>query len=204
MWVLLYFFATRSHLCIFFVLPSTTSILLSSFWQVQVPYTKSQFQRFRCPWAVQIHFHSYFFSSPPQIFKCSSSFTLFLSASLSLVPFFTSVLYPPNFSIDTSISSWFPPISFHTSRLRYPTFFQLALSLLCSIQPYQLWLAASFLACSFPHIDISTFSRRLVLSGYILSSALQTVFLVVLEHPSTFLAAVVCTCLLYTSPSPRD
>ena len=49
------------------------------------------------------------------------------------------------------------------------------------------------MACSFPHIDISTFSRRLVLSGYILSSALQTVFLVVLEHPSTFLAAVVCT-----------
>ena len=35
----------------------------SSFWQVQVPYTKSHFQRFRVvQWAVQIHFHSNFFS----------------------------------------------------------------------------------------------------------------------------------------------
>ena len=40
-----------------------TVLLPPSFWQVQVPYTKSQFQRFRVVhWAVQIRFHSYFFS----------------------------------------------------------------------------------------------------------------------------------------------
>ena len=38
----------------------------SSFWQVQVPYTKLQFQRFRLVHrAVQIRFHSCLFSEPP-------------------------------------------------------------------------------------------------------------------------------------------
>ena len=53
--------------------------------------------------------------TPRKSLKCFSSFILFFSASLSLnsILYFTSVLYPANFSMD-SISSWFPPISFHT------------------------------------------------------------------------------------------
>ena len=45
---------------------------------------------------------------------CFSSFTLFLSAILSFssILFFTLVLYPPNFSID-SVFSWSPPNSVH-------------------------------------------------------------------------------------------
>ena len=51
--------------------------------------------------------------NPPYISKCSSSFTLCLSASLSLVSIFSfaSVLHF-YFSVD-SISSWFSPISVH-------------------------------------------------------------------------------------------
>ena len=52
--------ATRAHTCIFLL--STTGLPFSSFWQVQVPYTKPQFQRFRVVhWAVQNCFHSHLF-----------------------------------------------------------------------------------------------------------------------------------------------
>ena len=53
-------------------------------------------------------------SNPRISFKYVSSFTLFFSASLSLFStlYFTSVLYPPNFSIDRT-SSWSPPKYFH-------------------------------------------------------------------------------------------
>ena len=56
----------------------------------------------------------YLRSTPRISLKCFSSFALFLSASLSLFSLlsFTSVLYPPNFSMD-STSSWSPPKSFH-------------------------------------------------------------------------------------------
>ena len=53
--------------------------------------------------------------STPRIYlKCFSSFPFFLSASLSpsSILSFTTVLYPPNFSID-STSSWSSPKSFH-------------------------------------------------------------------------------------------
>ena len=51
-----------------------------------------------------------------------------------------------------------------------------------------------FLAYSSLYIAISTFSRfYLFSSGYIPTSSLNTVLLVVLEHPSIFLAAVICT-----------
>ena len=61
--VLLYCFAARAHLRIFFLSLSTTGIPLSSFWQVQVPHKKSQFKRFRVVhWPVQIRAHSNFFS----------------------------------------------------------------------------------------------------------------------------------------------
>ena len=36
-----------THVCIFFLLPSTSGISLSSFWQVQAPHTKSQLQLVR-------------------------------------------------------------------------------------------------------------------------------------------------------------
>ena len=79
-------------------------------------------------------------------FKCFSSFTLFLSASLSLP---AKLLYGQYLLINPSMFS----------RPRYPILFQLALSLFSPIQPYQLWLATSFLAYSLPHTPLSTFSR---------------------------------------------
>ena len=63
------------------------------------------------------------------------------------------------------------------------------------IQSYQtLWLATSFLAYSlhFIAIQLSHVSLFFILSGYIPSSDLTTTLLVVLEHPSIFLAAIIC------------
>ena len=81
------------------------------------------------------------------------------------------------------------------SRLRYAILFQLALLLISPIQPYQLWLATYFLAYYF--ILPFQLSHVSVLSGYIpssaINSALNTVLLVVLEHPSIFLASAICT-----------
>ena len=58
---------TGIYICIHVLLP-TTGKSLSSFWLVQVPYTKSQFQRFRpVHWAVQIRFHS---NILPQLHSC--------------------------------------------------------------------------------------------------------------------------------------
>ena len=55
-------FATRKHLCIYFLLFRVNYdiyVPLSSSWQVQVPYTKVQFKRFRdFRWFVQIRCHS--------------------------------------------------------------------------------------------------------------------------------------------------
>ena len=46
-------------MCTHVLLLPTTGISVSSLWQVQVPYTKSQFQLFRLVhWAMQIRFHS--------------------------------------------------------------------------------------------------------------------------------------------------
>ena len=116
--------------------------------------------------------------------------------------YFTSALYPPNLSMDGT-SSWFNISSrFHPlypsiiSRPRYAILFQLALLLLTPIHPYQRWLVTSSLASSLLYIPISIFLKSLlVLSGYILSSALSSMLLVVLEHRvnSTFLSAVICT-----------
>ena len=157
MWVLLYCFVTRTHLCIFFLLrlPRTGMVGPGTLYEVAVP-------------TLSIHLlgraNTFSFlpllSTPRKFLKCSTFFTLFLSASISLLSIlvFTSVLYPSNISMD-SISSWFPPMYFMLSHLRYPTLFQLALLLLFPIQPYQLWLATSYLACSLLYTAISTFSR---------------------------------------------
>ena len=121
----------------------------SAFWQVQVPYTKSQFQRFRvCLWAIQTHFHSCLLFTPRTTLKCSSSFTLFLSASLSLVLgiyyFFLFILVSctPQTSLWTTAVSLLGFLMYIficsciISRLRYPTLLQLAVLLLFLIQPY--------------------------------------------------------------------
>ena len=79
MWVLFSFALPQGHLCApsCVLLHPATGIPLSYVWQVQVPCTKTQFQRFRVAhWAVQKYVFipiSYF--NPPYISKCSSSFT---------------------------------------------------------------------------------------------------------------------------------
>ena len=75
------------NLCIFLLRSTIYWWCTSSFWRVQVPYTKWQFQRFRVvPWAVQISYYLLFLLllTPRIYLECSSSFTLFLSASLSI------------------------------------------------------------------------------------------------------------------------
>ena len=74
------------------------------------------------------------------------------------------------------------------SRLRYRTLFQLALLWLSSTQSYQgisygwyLFLCVLSLYCY-----VNFLTSLFVLSGYIPSSAPDTVLLVVLEHPTTF------------------
>ena len=64
----------------FFLLLPTTGLSLSSFWQVQVPNTKTQFQRFRAvKWVVQIRFVPIFSFNPLYNSKCFCSFVFFLS-----------------------------------------------------------------------------------------------------------------------------
>ena len=96
--------------------------------------------------------------------------------------------------------------SFHIFRIRSPTIFQLALSSLSPIQPYQLMLAISFLASFSIHIEISTLSRLFVSSGYSLSSDLCIVILVVFEHLRAFTCCHLCTafsccCANFVLPS---
>ena len=95
-----------------------------------------------------------------------------------------AVLYPRNLSMGSIICHLvFVVYPSTLSRLRYPTLFQLALLLLSPTQPYQLWKASPFLACSSLYIAISTTCFKWVHSQ---SSALNAVLLVVLGHPSTF------------------
>ena len=146
MWVLLYCVATSAHLCIIFLLPSTTGIPLSTFWQVQVPHAKSHFQRFRPLGRANTFSFLFLLLTPRKSLSVPPPSPCFLALAspyfyptVSLLGF---LLYPPIFS-----------------RLRYPTLFKLALLLLSPIQPYQLWMAPSVLAWSLLHIAISTFSR---------------------------------------------
>ena len=75
MCVLLYRLVARAHLCIYILPLPATGVPLSSFWQIQVPYTKSQFQRLRekVHWAVQMQFHSHPFVQPPSTTSLSLS-----------------------------------------------------------------------------------------------------------------------------------
>ena len=129
------------YLFIFFLLLSTSGILLSSFWQVQVPHTKVPFQCLGVVhWAVKTNFpfkplplssRKSLNVLPACTFVFSDSLCLFFVLSLA------SVLCTPNFSMDM-ISSWFPPISFHTfsTTVRYPTVLQFALPSCSPIQRY--------------------------------------------------------------------
>ena len=115
-----------------------------------------------------------------------------LTFPFSSIIYFTSVLYPPNFFID-SISYWSPPLPYFLDYV-IPMVFQLALLLFSPIRPYQLWLATSFLACySTLCCHFNFLTSLMVLSGYKPSSSLNTVLLIVHEHPRIFLAAVICT-----------
>ena len=103
-----------------------------------------------------------------------------------VLSFFTSV-YPANFSMD-SISSWLPPIPFHTFSTTlsdlipgrpFVTFSHTALSAMAGNLFFGEFLTRYFiLPFQLSHVFVS--------SGYIPSSALNPVFLVVLEYPSTF------------------
>ena len=163
---------------------------------------------------MQIRFYSNIFLQPPYISKCFS-FTLFVCACLSLssILYFTSVSYPPNFSLD-STSSWSSPISFHIFSTTlshhipgrpFAIFSHTALSTMAG-NIFSGIFFTLYYHCSFP-------ASLFVLSGYNPSSALDTVIPVVLEHPSIFLAAVVCTvsnCFtnftfpFHTSPAYSD
>ena len=115
-----YCFAPRAHLCIL----SPLDYWCASFWQVQVPYTKSQFQRFRVYNLLgRANTFSFLFLlltprkslSVPPLSPCF----LTLAFPLCLILSFTSVLCPPNLSMYLFlVSSCILP---YFSRLRYPT-----------------------------------------------------------------------------------
>ena len=76
-----------------------------------------------------------------------------------------------------------------------PTLFQLALPFLSPIQPYSVRLVTSFLACSFTLLPCQLSLVPICFNWvYIPNSSLYTILLLVLEHTSTFLAAVISTC----------
>ena len=115
---IIYCFSTRAHLSVLFPPPSPDYWHASFFFLAGPgPLHEIAVSAFsRSPLGRANTFSFLFLLLPPRkSFKCSSSFTLFLSASLSLIFIFsfTSVFYPANFSMDRKISSWFPPISFH-------------------------------------------------------------------------------------------
>ena len=158
-----YCFAARAHLCI------TTGIPLPSLWQVQVPYTKWQFQHFRVVhWAMQITFSFLFLLvtrlksliiPPPSSWFLPLAFPSFLSVSLLLS-------CTPQTSLWTGYllgSLLHPSIR---SRLPYPTLCQLAF-VNFSHTAYQVWLATSFfcmfftLYCHFNFCHVSICFKRI-------------------------------------------
>ena len=124
----------------------------------------------------------------------SSPLLLSTRRSLIFILSSTYILCPANLPMGSIYLLGFLLYPSILSRLRYPTLFQLALLLLsppCSPisfgwQPLFWHVPCFILPFQLSHVFC-------VLSGYIPSSALNTVFLVVLEHRSTFLATVICT-----------
>ena len=138
--------------------------------------------------------------------RFSSSFTFILSASLSFTSLicFTSVLHPPHFSQD-GICSWFPPRSFHGLSTT-PSYLNPARHFLTFSRTAPSTIAGNTFSGMFLTLNgCFNFPTSLfVLNGYIPSSALSTVLLVVFEHPSTFglLPSVLFTAVLRCVPFP--
>ena len=184
----LYYFATRAHLCIYFLLlPATGIHLFLPPGGSRPPTRKRSFSVFaESIGPCKVRFRSYPFASPRAYlcmllrfhlvskrdpFRLSLSSLLLLSCT-SRTSLRTSLLL--GFLLRPSIRS---PIQ------RYPTLFQLALLLLSPIQLYQSWLSTSSLGCSLLHIVISTFSRiSPYYGGTFPVLHLNTVLLAVLEH----------------------
>ena len=129
-------------------------------------------------------------STPRISLTCFSSCTFFLSASLSLSSSlsFTSVLHPPNFSTDSSTYSWSPPKPSIFFDYVIPSYSSSRFCYFLSYSPINYGWQPLFRQFFTYYSPFNFLTSLFVLSGYIPSSVL----LVVLEHPSICLAAVIC------------
>ena len=83
-------------------------VSLSSFWQVQVPNTKTQFQRFRAvKWVVQIRFVPIFSFNPLYNSKCFCSFVFFLSLRSRCLKYIDTYMYIIILCFRDSVRSFF-------------------------------------------------------------------------------------------------
>ena len=129
----LYCCATRAHICSHVLLLPTTGVSNIFYLVGPGPPHEIAVSAFsRSPLGRADTFSFQYIPSNPYICECFSSFTLFLSACLCLssILFFTSILRPPNFCVDSTSSSP-PPISFHI--------FSTTLSHLIRARPYVLF-----------------------------------------------------------------
>ena len=116
--------AARAPLCVFFVLHPTTDTPFSSFWQVQAPCTKSQFQGFRgVHWAVQIIEKILSLLLTPSIFlkflpRLPYYFLALAFPSLVLFIFVPSCI--PQTSLKDNIASWRLRRPSHTCSITLP------------------------------------------------------------------------------------
>ena len=161
----LYCFATRAHICSHVLLLPTTV-----FFSLVGPgplheIAVSAFSR--SPLGRANTFSFQYLPSTPRISPSDyplSPYFVALAFFVSSVLSSTYVLYPPKFSIG-STSFWSSPIFFHIFSTTLSILFQLALLLFSPVQPYQLWLATSFLACSLLYIAISTWGGSTLSDG---------------------------------------
>ena len=177
---IIYYFATRARLCIFFLLLPTASIPLSSVWQIQLPCTKSQFFAFFSH-SLLGRANAFSFLSL-QLSSASSFFTLYRSASLShrSILSSTSVLYPQTSLQPVSLLDFllYPCM---LSRPRYPTFSSSPFYnfLPCSPIDYGCQLGGNLFFVMFLNLyrHFNFLASLFVSSGYIPSSAVNTVFI---------------------------
>ena len=189
----LHCFATQAHLCVYASTSSSSGLLVYlffSFWQAQVPYTNSQFQRF----AKSIGPWKYVFTpipslNLPYISKCVSDFTLLSQrwSSPYFFYFFYCCLVPPKLLPEHHVflaSSYILPYFLNYAILPY---FGWPFCYFLPIQLYRLWLATSCLACSLRSIAISIFSSlHLSRVGTFPVLLFNTVLQIVLEPASIF------------------
>ena len=184
----------------------------SSFRQVQVPYTKSPFQRFRVVHSAVSGTNTFSFNSlllpsrmsrnalslPPSILVLACLFFLSFLLLPSCTPPYLSTDSTYLFLISSNFLAYFlgyaiPPYSSSPFRyfLPYNDTSYMASNLLLGV-----------LLCLHCHFNFLT--SLFVSSGCIPGSVHNTVLLIVLEHASTFLAVVICAfpAVLRTSPFP--